>query len=440
MAYCSLVVETMGKHRDWRSQKHAKRCRAYEAEVLRCMDEMERIKPIINAEAETYRMRLPEAPRVRPPPVHADPPPRAGLELATSTTEATPSPLERFTEGEWDLLSASPAQLAEAAERRGQTASSSSAAAAVSAPIPPRYVPRGEYTAERASGGAASKHSLLGMSLPPASAVAARASAPPSAPPSAPYPSVDRTRAATPEIRANLAPRPPPPPNPHPSAPSAPPAPPPPPPPSRPPQPPPPPRTNPRRQPPPPPGPPPPPPPPLPAGFVVPGEVVTSAATRDFRPQRMTNIPTLDDANFDHNRLDNRLRLYGLKEKKVRGDGNCQFRALADQLFRDQERHAEIRSAVVSQLRRERETYEVFVPENYDSYVGEMSRETTWGDHITLQAAADAYGVGMCVISSYKDNFVIEIQPRVRRSERILWISFWAEVHYNSIYHIDADV
>ena len=90
MAYCSLVVETMGKHRDWRSQKHAKRCRAYEAEVLRCMDEMERIKPIINAEAETYRMRLPEAPRVRPPPVHADPPPRAGLELATSTTEATP--------------------------------------------------------------------------------------------------------------------------------------------------------------------------------------------------------------------------------------------------------------------------------------------------------------------------------------------------------------
>ena len=30
----------------------------------------------------------------------------------------------------------------------------------------------------------------------------------------------------------------------------------------------------------------------------------------------------------------------GLKEKKVRGDGNCQFRALADQLFRDQAGHA----------------------------------------------------------------------------------------------------
>jgi hypothetical protein len=154
----------------------------------------------------------------------------------------------------------------------------------------------------------------------------------------------------------------------------------------------------------------------------------------------MTNVPAPDLAHADHNKLDTRLRLYGLKEKKVRGDGNCQFRALADQLFRDQERHAEIRAAVVAQLRRAREAYSVFVPEDFDAYVREMSRATTWGDHITLQAAADAYGVAMCVISSYKDNFVIEIQPTAKRSERVLWISFWAEVHYNSIYHINAQM
>ena len=60
----------------------------------------------------------------------------------------------------------------------------------------------------------------------------------------------------------------------------------------------------------------------------------------------------------------------------------------------------------------------MFVPEDGGSYVSEMSRDAAWGDHITLQAASDAYGVGMCVISSYKDNFVIEISPRVKRSER----------------------
>ena len=70
MAYCSLVVETMGKHKDWKKHpKYASRCRAYEAEVAACMDEMERIKPGINAEAEAHRMALPAAPRERPPPV-----------------------------------------------------------------------------------------------------------------------------------------------------------------------------------------------------------------------------------------------------------------------------------------------------------------------------------------------------------------------------------
>ena len=144
----------------------------------------------------------------------------------------------------------------------------------------------------------------------------------------------------------------------------------------------------------------------------------------------------------------------------MRGDGNCQFRALADQLFGDQERHAECRAVCMNQLRAESEHYrvssfyfhrrvssltnkvsrlfyshtgdktdgylpiylftylQVFVPEDWGSYVSEMSRDAAWGDHITLQAASDAYGVGMCVVSSYKDNFVIEISPRVKRSER----------------------
>jgi hypothetical protein len=54
-AYCSLVVETMGYHKDWKkTPKHKERCKSYEAEVLACMDEMERIKPGINAEAGLF--------------------------------------------------------------------------------------------------------------------------------------------------------------------------------------------------------------------------------------------------------------------------------------------------------------------------------------------------------------------------------------------------
>lgn len=166
--------------------------------------------------------------------------------------------------------------------------------------------------------------------------------------------------------------------------------------------------------------------------------IIPSAASVEFQPKVIVQVPTTDEAATDHTRLDTRLKLYGLREKVVRGDGNCQFRAIADQLFRDQERHAECRTVVINQLRRAAEEYAPYVPEDYDTYVETMRKDTTWGDHITLQAAADAYGVAMCVISSYKDNFVVEIQPKVKRSSRVCWISFWAEVHYNSVYPADA--
>ena len=137
MAYCSLVVETMGKHKDWKKHpKYASRCRAYEAEVAACMDEMERIKPGINAQAEAHRMALPAAPRERPPPVvtNASANANADAEMAARVArlrvgpergDASPASREAepsgnpgtasFAEGDWDLLSASPAALERAA-------------------------------------------------------------------------------------------------------------------------------------------------------------------------------------------------------------------------------------------------------------------------------------------------------------------------------------
>jgi hypothetical protein len=183
----------------------------------------------------------------------------------------------------------------------------------------------------------------------------------------------------------------------------------------------------------------PPPPPPPPAlgdgdSAAFSQSLMRNAASVDFQPKVIVQIPTTDEAATDHTRLDTRLKLYNLREKVVRGDGNCQFRAVADQLFRDQERHAECRAVVVDQLRRASEDYAPYVPEDFDAYVESMAKDTAWGDHITLQAAADAYGVRMCVISSYRDNFLVEITPKTARSARVCWISFWAEVHYNSVY------
>ncbi|KAJ0084317.1 hypothetical protein Patl1_30634 [Pistacia atlantica] len=150
-------------------------------------------------------------------------------------------------------------------------------------------------------------------------------------------------------------------------------------------------------------------------------------------PRINGEIPSIDEATLDHQRLLERLEVYDLVERKVQGDGNCQFRALSDQIYRTPEHHEFVRQQVVNQLKSHLEIYEGYVPMAYGDYLEKMSKSGEWGDHVTLQAAADLYGVKIFVITSFKDTCYIEILPNVDRSNRVIYLSFWAEVHYNSI-------
>ncbi|XP_039132885.1 OVARIAN TUMOR DOMAIN-containing deubiquitinating enzyme 12-like isoform X3 [Dioscorea cayenensis subsp. rotundata] len=167
-------------------------------------------------------------------------------------------------------------------------------------------------------------------------------------------------------------------------------------------------------------------------------------------PRVNTFIPTLSDASLDHQRLLQRINAYGLVEVKVSGDGNCQFRALSDQLYRSPEHHKHVRKDIVKQLKKNRSLYESYVPMRYKQYYKKMSKIGEWGDHVTLQAAADKsrkcsscilqdgtlfqYEAKICLLTSFRDSCFVEIVPRQQPPRRELWLSFWSEVHYNSIY------
>ncbi|GMH13305.1 hypothetical protein Nepgr_015146 [Nepenthes gracilis] len=151
-------------------------------------------------------------------------------------------------------------------------------------------------------------------------------------------------------------------------------------------------------------------------------------------PRVNGEIPSDHDAESDHQRLLDRLNVYELVEMKVEGDGNCQFRSLSDQIYRTVEHHNFVRQQVVVQLKSHSEMYEGYVLMPYADYLKKMSKSGEWGDHVTLQAAADRYGIKIFVLTSFRDTCYIEILPRTQKSNRVIFLSFWAEVHYNSIY------
>ncbi|KAK8443608.1 hypothetical protein SEVIR_9G002800v4 [Setaria viridis] len=91
-------------------------------------------------------------------------------------------------------------------------------------------------------------------------------------------------------------------------------------------------------------------------------------------PKTNGEIPSVDEAVSDHQRLLDRLVLYGLVELKVNGDGNCQFRALSDQFYRTPEHHRFVRQQVLKQLELHPEFYAGYVPMDYREYLKKMSK------------------------------------------------------------------
>ena len=109
LAYTSLVVETIRKHKDWttdasRDRRRAETCGAYEAEVVKCMEEMESLKPRINAAARAFAAAAPPRSARRPGRRRSMRAPPRRLDLEERLKRRLP--VETFAEGDWDLLSA----------------------------------------------------------------------------------------------------------------------------------------------------------------------------------------------------------------------------------------------------------------------------------------------------------------------------------------------
>ena len=146
---------------------------------------------------------------------------------------------------------------------------------------------------------------------------------------------------------------------------------------------------------------------------------------------------------------------------RIEADGNCQFRAIADQMYGNQTLHERVRQEVISEMERHPERYiddlralrvadraayevETGMPwqTNMDmdqqamwtAYIAELCRGPIpntsfgWGDDITLRAAAIVYGVQIQV---YGDTEIL-VENLNGTAERTLHL-FCADCHYTSL-------
>lgn len=113
-------------------------------------------------------------------------------------------------------------------------------------------------------------------------------------------------------------------------------------------------------------------------------------------------------------RMLHRLNELDLIVHRVKNDGNCQFRAIAQQLLGSEEYHDVIRSHVTSYMQRVRAThFDHFFEskEVADVYFAKLPTNGSWGDELTLRGASDALFINIHVLSSTEKNCYITYRP-----------------------------
>ena len=130
-------------------------------------------------------------------------------------------------------------------------------------------------------------------------------------------------------------------------------------------------------------------------------------------------------------KLKHQLAMFGLDIKEVKGDGNCLFRAISDQISGNEDMQEELRQAAVSHIQAEKFDFEPFIEDDepFDDYIRRMSRSGTWGGNLELQALSQYLQVNIQIHRA--DEPIWEIMNF--HNVRSIHLSYQDGDHYNSV-------
>jgi len=117
-------------------------------------------------------------------------------------------------------------------------------------------------------------------------------------------------------------------------------------------------------------------------------------AARKKERKATSNVVSADDKSFAA-----QLELIGLKVREVIGDGNCLFRALADQLDGDDHAHGRHRQDVVRYITEHRADFEPFIEDDvpFTQHVQNLAQDGTYAGNDSIVAFARLHKVTIVI-------------------------------------------
>ena len=174
-------------------------------------------------------------------------------------------------------------------------------------------------------------------------------------------------------------------------------------------------------------------------------EAVLSAVDKGALPEALASAPSTTSLGSDPTwaDVDSTLAPFNLQSLDVGGEGDCQFRALAEALPAQDPplTHARVRKDVADYLAVHPELRgwvdNVYTDAQYAQWVERMRTPGVWGDHLTLHAAAHVYGVTIDVVTNTP--VPMRVGPFNDTAPRVI-LAFLPELHYRVTRPLGEDV
>ncbi|XP_015605834.1 OTU domain-containing protein 5-B isoform X2 [Cephus cinctus] len=130
--------------------------------------------------------------------------------------------------------------------------------------------------------------------------------------------------------------------------------------------------------------------------------------------------------------FEKRMRKMGFIVKKMGEDGACLFRAVADQVYGDQEMHGVVRKHCMDYIAANQEFFSHFVAEDFSTYVDRKRQEYVHGNHIEMQAMSEMYNRSV-ELFCYSTEPINIFHGVLKSDNEPIRLSYQRGSHYNSI-------
>lgn len=130
--------------------------------------------------------------------------------------------------------------------------------------------------------------------------------------------------------------------------------------------------------------------------------------------------------------FEKKLRKKGLTIKNMGEDGACLFRAVADQVYGDQEMHKAVRKLCMDYMAKNSDYYSQYVTEDFDKYLERKRCDHIHGNHIEMQALSEMFNRPIEVYH-YSSEPINIFHGGQQTDNEPIRLSYHRNVHYNSI-------